>query len=438
MRVAVIGSGISGLASAYLLNPHTDVHLFENANRFGGHSHTVEADFDGVKVPVDTGFIVFNPLNYPNLVNMFDQLGVATQDSDMSFAVSLDGGRCEYEGSAKGLLVQPSNLLRPRYWSMFAELVRFYRTAPQAAFSGAANESLGDFIEREGYSEAFVCDHLLPMGAAIWSCTSQLMTEFPVRSYMRFLENHKLLNFIDRPQWRTVTGGSREYVSKIIAAIGAKAHKSTHIRGLHRVPGGVILNIQGEGEVFFDKVILAAHADQSLGLIDDASTLERDILSCFKFQPNRAVLHSDPRLMPRRKSAWASWNYVTGSDHDGGLCLSYWMNRLQSIDMAYPLYETLNPHVEPDPALIHGEFSYDHPLFDAKAIAAQTRLGEIQGLNNLYFAGAWTGYGFHEDGLKSAIAIARSLNVTIPWQTEVVAHSSHVSPLHDDGEREIA
>jgi len=438
MRVAVIGSGISGLASAYLLNPHADVHLFENANRFGGHSHTVEADFDGVKVPVDTGFIVFNPLNYPNLVNMFDHLGVATQDSDMSFAVSLDGGRCEYEGSARGLLVQPSNLLRPRYWSMFAELVRFYRTAPQAAFSGPVNESLGDFIEREGYSEAFVCDHLLPMGAAIWSCTSQLMTEFPVRSYMRFLENHKLLNFIDRPQWRTVTGGSREYVSKIVAALGAKAHKSTHIRGLHRVPGGVILTIEGEGEVFFDKVVLAAHADQSLALIDDASTLERDILSPFKFQPNRAVLHSDPRLMPRRKSAWASWNYVTGSDHDGGLCLSYWMNRLQSIDKAYPLYETLNPHIEPDPALIHGEFSYDHPLFDAKAIAAQTRLGEIQGLNNLYFAGAWTGYGFHEDGLKSAIAIARSLKMTIPWQTEVAAYPSHVSSLHDDGEREIA
>jgi len=438
MRVAVIGSGISGLASAYLLNPHADVHLFENANRFGGHSHTVEADFDSVKVPVDTGFIVFNPLNYPNLVNMFDHLGVATQDSDMSFAVSLDGGRCEYEGSARGLLVQPSNLLRPRYWSMFAELVRFYRTAPQAAFSGPANESLGDFIEREGYSEAFVCDHLLPMGAAIWSCTSQLMTEFPVRSYMRFLENHKLLNFIDRPQWRTVTGGSREYVSKIVAALGAKAHKSTHIRGLHRVPGGVILTIEGEGEVFFDKVVLAAHADQSLALIDDASTLERDILSPFKFQPNRAVLHSDPRLMPRRKSAWASWNYVTGSDHDGGLCLSYWMNRLQSIDKAYPLYETLNPHIEPDPALIHGEFSYDHPLFDAKAIAAQTRLGEIQGLNNLYFAGAWTGYGFHEDGLKSAIAIARSLKMTIPWQTEVAAYPLHVSSLHDDGEREIA
>jgi len=438
MRVAVIGSGISGLASAYLLNPHADVHLFENANRFGGHSHTVEADFDGVKVPVDTGFIVFNPLNYPNLVNMFDHLGVATQDSDMSFAVSLDGGRCEYEGSARGLLVQPSNLLRPRYWSMFAELVRFYRTAPQAAFSGPVNESLGDFIEREGYSEAFVCDHLLPMGAAIWSCTSQLMTEFPVRSYMRFLENHKLLNFIDRPQWRTVTGGSRQYVSKIIAALGAKAHKSTHIRGLHRVPGGVILTIEGEGEVFFDKVVLAAHADQSLALIDDASTLERDILSPFKFQPNRAVLHSDPRLMPRRKSAWASWNYVTGSDHDGGLCLSYWMNRLQSIDKAYPLYETLNPHIEPDPALIHGEFSYDHPLFDAKAIAAQTRLGEIQGLNNLYFAGAWTGYGFHEDGLKSAIAIARSLKMTIPWQTEVAAYPLHVSSLHDDGEREIA
>ena len=433
MRIAVIGSGISGLGASFLLKDNADVHLFENANRFGGHSHTVEADFNGVKVPVDTGFIVFNPLNYPNLVALFAHMGVPTQDTDMSFAVSLDGGAREYEGSVRGLLAQPANLIRPRYWSMLSELVRFYRTAPRAAFDGPADESLGAFVAREGYGEPFVADHLLPMGAAIWSCTSGMMLDFPVRSYMRFMENHKLLNFVDRPQWRTVTGGSRSYVNQISKALGPRGHKNTHITGLRRAQGGVVLNIAGQGEVWFDKVIMAAHADQSLALIDDATPQERDVLSRFKFQANRAVLHSDPVLMPRRRAAWGSWNYVTASDHDGGLCLTYWMNRLQSIDQAYPLYETLNPHLEPDPALVHGEFSYDHPVFDERAIAAQARLPEIQGSGNLFYAGAWTGYGFHEDGLKSAIAIVRSLNFAVPWQTEVAPYS-----VQQEEEREIA
>ena len=259
------------------------------------------------------------------------------------------------------------------------------------------------------------------------------MLDFPVRSYMRFLENHKLLNFVDRPQWRTVTGGSREYVGRIVKALGPNVHKSTHITGLRRAQGGVVLSIAGQGDVWFDKVILAAHADQSLALITDASDLESEILSSFRFQENRAVLHSDPVLMPKRRSAWGSWNYVTGTDHDGGLCLTYWMNRLQSIDQAYPLYETLNPHIEPDPSLVHGEFSYDHPVFDERAILAQARLPEIQGHENLFFAGAWTGYGFHEDGLKSAIAIARSLNIEIPWRNDVAAY-----PMQDEEEREIA
>ena len=316
---------------------------------------------------------------------------------------------------------------------MLAELVRFYRSAPRTAYDGPINESLGAFVARQKYSDAFVADHLLPMGAAIWSCTSGMMLDFPVRSYMRFLENHKLLNFVDRPQWRTVTGGSREYVRRIVAALGPNSHKSTHITGLRRAQGGVVISIAGQGDVWFDKVILAAHADQSLALITDASALEREILSSFRFQENRAVLHSDPVLMPKRRAAWGSWNYVTGSDHDGGLCLTYWMNRLQSIDQAYPLYETLNPHIEPDPALIHGEFSYDHPVFDERAILAQARLPEIQGHDNLFFAGAWTGYGFHEDGLKSAIAIARSLNIEIPWQSDVAAY-----PSQDEEEREIA
>ena len=433
MRIAIIGSGIAGLGASYLLKKNVDVHLFENANRFGGHSNTVEPVFGGTKVPVDTGFIVYNPLNYPNLVRLFAHLGVATQETDMSFAVSLDGGRREYEGSIRGLLAQPVNLTQPRYWSMLTELVRFYRSAPRTAYDGPINESLGAFVARQKYSDAFVADHLLPMGAAIWSCTSGMMLDFPVRSYMRFLENHKLLNFVDRPQWRTVTGGSREYVRRIVAALGPRSHKSTHITGLRRAQGGVVITIAGQGDVWFDKVILAAHADQSLALITDASALEREILSSFRFQENRAVLHSDPVLMPKRRAAWGSWNYVTGSDHDGGLCLTYWMNRLQSIDQAYPLYETLNPHIEPDPALIHGEFSYDHPVFDERAILAQARLPEIQGHNNLFFAGAWTGYGFHEDGLKSAIAIARSLNIEIPWQSDVAAY-----PSQDEEEREIA
>ncbi len=433
MRIAVIGSGISGLGASYLLKNHADVHLFENANRFGGHSNTVDADFAGVKVPVDTGFIVYNSLNYPNLVKLFTHLGVVTQETDMSFAVSLNGGRREYEGSIRGLLAQPANLTQPRYWSMLTELVRFYRSAPRTAYNGPANESLGAFVTRQGYSDAFVADHLLPMGAAIWSCTSGMMLDFPVRSYMRFLENHKLLNFVDRPQWRTVSGGSREYVRRIIAELGSKSHKSTRITRLRRAQGGVVITIAGQGDVWFDKVILAAHANQSLALIGDATTLEREILSSFRFQENRAVLHSDPVLMPKRRAAWGSWNYVTGSDHDGGLCLSYWMNRLQSIDPAYPLYETLNPHIEPNPSLVHGEFKYDHPVFDQQAILAQARLPEIQGHNNLFFAGAWTGYGFHEDGLKSAIAIARSLNIEVPWRSDVAAY-----PLHNEEEREIA
>ena len=437
MRIAVVGSGISGLGSAYLLNQKAEVHLFERDARIGGHSHTVDADFNGVKVPVDTGFIVFNPLNYPNLIAMFERLDVPWIDTDMSFAVSLRDGQCEYEGSLRGLVAQPANLARPRYWSMVSDLTRFYRTGYASAHAGPDDESLGQFLSRERYGRPFIEDHLLPMGAAIWSCSADTMQDYPVRSLLQFMENHKLLNFIDRPVWRTVKGGSREYVNRIVNALGGlqggHIHQNTHILGIRRGQGGVILNIAGEGEVWFDKVVMAAHADQSLALIDDASTLERDILSSFRFQPNRAVLHSDPLLMPRRRAAWGSWNYIGSDLVDDSLCLTYWMNRLQSIDESYPLFETLNPHREPDPALVHGTYNYDHPVFDERAVAAQKRLPEIQGLNNLFYAGAWTGHGFHEDGLKSAIAVARTLGVDIPWKTAVVSY-----PQQNEETREIA
>ena len=433
MRIAVIGSGISGLASAYLLREYAEIHLFETANRLGGHSHTVEAKFGEISVPVDTGFIVYNPLNYPNLVSLFDQLDVPNQTSDMSFSVSLDRGAIEYEGSVKGLLVQPSNLLTPRYWLMLSDLVRFYRTASQYASSGPTGETLGAFVARQKYSDAFVYDHLIPMGAAIWSADTAGMMAFPVRSFMRFMENHKLLNFIDRPQWRTVTRGSREYVNRIAACLGQNIHLSTDVVGLRRVEHGVLLSIKGQGEVWFDKVVMAAHADQSLGLISDAHQYERNILSTFRFQPNLAVLHSDPQLMPRRKSAWASWNYMGYDAAQNELCLTYWMNRLQSIDTAYPLFETLNPVLAPRDDLVHGSYSYRHPIFDAAAIAAQPALASIQGRDHLFFAGAWTGYGFHEDGLKSAVAIANSLGVEVPWDSDVIGYDAQLTQLQRAG-----
>ena len=435
MRVAVIGSGISGLSSAYFLNRNFDVHLFERDHRIGGHSHTVDADFNGVKVPVDTGFIVYNPLNYPNLVSMFAHLDVPWIETDMSFAVSLREGGCEYEGSLSGFVAQPGNLLRSRYWTMLSNLVRFYRTGYRAAFDGPADESLAQFLNREGYATAFVEDHLLPMGAAIWSCSAHTMLDYPVRSLLQFMENHKLLNFIDRPKWRTVKGGSREYVRRIADALGGedgdRIHLGTHITGLSREQGGVILSIAGEGDVWFDKVVMAAHADQSVAMISDATAAEHDILSSFRFQPNRAVLHSDPSLMPKRRGAWGAWNYIGGDGVDESLCLTYWMNKLQSIDNAYPLFETLNPHREPDPALVHGSYSYDHPMFDERAVLAQGRLANIQGTGDLFYAGAWTGHGFHEDGLKSGIAIARTLGVEIPWQT---AGEPYLQPPSDDRE----
>ena len=435
MRVAVIGSGISGLSSAYFLNRNFDVHLFERDHRIGGHSHTVDADFNGVKVPVDTGFIVYNPLNYPNLVSMFAHLDVPWIETDMSFAVSLREGGCEYEGSLSGFVAQPGNLLRSRYWTMLSNLVRFYRTGYRAAFDGPADESLAQFLNREGYATAFVEDHLLPMGAAIWSCSAHTMLDYPVRSLLQFMENHKLLNFVDRPKWRTVKGGSREYVRRIADALGGEdgdqIHLGTHITGLRREQGGVILSIAGEGDVWFDKVVMAAHADQSLAMISDATAAEHDILSSFRFQPNRAVLHSDPSLMPTRRGAWGAWNYIGGDGVDESLCLTYWMNKLQSIDNAYPLFETLNPHREPDPALVHGSYSYDHPMFDERAVLAQGRLANIQGTGDLFYAGAWTGHGFHEDGLKSGIAIARTLGVEIPWQTAV---EPYLQPPSDDRE----
>ena len=440
MRIAVIGSGISGLASAYLLSQKYETYLFEKDNRIGGHSHTVDVKTPEGVLPVDTGFIVYNTLNYPNLVGLFEHLGVVTKTTDMSFGISIGDGRCEYEGSLRGLLAQPSNLLKLSYWSMLFDLVRFYKTAVRHVANGPEGESLGEFISRERYGKPFVNDHLLPMASAIWSCPAETMMAFPARSFIKFMDNHQLLNFIKRPQWRTVSGGSCEYVKKITAALGDRVRTDVQINGLKRSGGGVMLNIEGEGEVYFDKVVLAAHADQSLALIDDASDQEKDIIGAFDFQPNHVVLHSDKALMPKRKAAWASWSYLKddGAEQGNNLAVTYWMNSLQSLPTKMPVLVTLNPNRTPDPDLVQGEYFYDHPVFDDKAIVAQGKLPSIQGQNHLYFCGAWTRYGFHEDGLMSAVAVAKTLGIEIMWDSPTPGYGDHAEDDKSLNERKLA
>ena len=445
MRIAVIGSGVSGLASALIMDKAADVDVFEKDTRIGGHSNTVDVETEYGTIPVDTGFIVFNPKRYPNLIGMLDYLNVASEASDMSFALSLDRGRMEYEGSAKGLIGQPSNLLRPSYWQMVSDLMRFYRQGMAAVDAGAVAETLGDFIARMRFSKAFVNYHLLPLGAAIWSCPADTMLQFPARSFMAFMENHQLLDFTGRPRWRTVSGGSRQYVQRILSQLKKPVRSGVHITGLRRQAGGVMLSIAGEGEVWYDRVIMAAHADQSLAMISDATDAERDILGAFDFQPNTAILHSDIRQMPKRRRLWASWNYRTGTSHkDIGhkdtehaasgkthdLSVTYWMNKLQNIRPDQPMFVTLNPIDPIAEDKCHAQFSYDHPVFDQKAMIAQNKLPRIQGQNGVYFCGAWTGYGFHEDGMASAVKVAKAMGFDVPWPSPTEADFEDVPLMH--------
>ena len=319
------------------------------------------------------------------------------------------------------MTAQPANLLRPRYWQMLSGLVKFYRTAVAESMCGPKAESLGQFIERCGLPKAYVNDHLLPMGAAIWSCSAQDMLDYPVRSFIKFMDNHKLLDFGARPVWRTVKGGSREYVSQISARLNDRIETKTKVNSVRRDAGGIVINVEGQGDIWYDKVIMAAHADESLKLMADASESETQILKAFRFSENRVILHSDDRFMPKRKRAWAAWNYL--SDDQDNLCATYWMNRLQHIDMSIPLFTTLNPTVEPLNTLVHADLLYQHPIFDKQSLLAQQKLAGIQGQNHVFWCGAWTANGFHEDGLKSAVAVAKTLNISIPWDSPTKGYS---------------
>lgn len=426
MKIAVVGAGITGLGAAWALSQKHRVTVFEAADRLGGHANTRNLSIEGRVCPVDTGFIVYNEINYPQLTKLFAHIGVETQASDMSFSVSLDRGRKEYAGSLPGLLAQPSNLLRPSYLGMLGDLLRFYRRAPAILEDASGRETtLGEMLDEGGYTRAFVEEHILPMGAAIWSSTLDDMRNFPARSFVRFFVNHGLLQLGERPQWRTVAGGSQEYVRRLSAGFRNRVRLKSPVTGLRRSAAGVLLRSPYDGEEHFDHVVLATHADQALRILgDDAGQREQEILGAFRYQENRAVLHSDISLMPRRRSLWSSWNYLaeTASQargSDAATCVSYWMNRLQNLPGNQPVIVTLNPLHEPVSDKVFGEFTYDHPQVDAAALRAQRNLPVIQGEQRTWFCGSYCGHGFHEDGLQAGLAVAQALGATVPWADEV-------------------
>ncbi len=427
LRIAVVGSGIAGLSCAWLLSQRHEVEVFEAEGRIGGHSNTVDAPCGIRQVAVDTGFIVYNEPSYPNLTALFQHLGVPTRASDMSFAVSLDHGRLEYAGTdLNGLFAQRSNLVRPRFWRMLRELLRFYKEAP-ADVAQCGDLALDDYLDARGYGRAFRDDHLYPMGAAIWSSTASDIGRYPMASFVRFCENHGLLKVSGRPVWRTVDGGSREYVRRLAEPLGDRIHRNESVLAVLREPGGVRLHTRsGALSRQFDHVVIAAHSDQALRMLPTPTADERRVLGALTYSRNLAVLHHDPALMPRRRSVWCSWNYLAGSGKSASEApptVTYWMNRLQPHlpqgPQATPLFVTLNPTGAPRPELLVHTEVYEHPRFDGAAIQAQRQLWSLQGQQNTWFCGAYFGSGFHEDGLQAGLAVAEALGgVRRPWNVE--------------------
>jgi len=423
MKIAVIGAGVAGLGAAWLLSGRHEVVVFERNGYLGGHSNTVEAEAaGGARRGVDTGFVVYNEPNYPHLSHLFRHLGVETQPTDMSFAASIDDGRVEYAGSdLNGLFAQRGNLLSPAYWGMLRDILRFNRDAKHALRDGSAEGlSLGAFLERGGYGARLADHYLLPMAAAIWSCPTAAMREFPALSFFHFFRNHGLLDLVDRPQWRTVTGGSRRYVERLAAGISGGARVAQPATVVRRDDDGVwVHTAQGAAERF-DAAVLACHADEALRLIEQPRPAERAVLSRFGYQENRTILHTDAALMPHERRVWSSWNYLaaTGAAGTERVSVSYWMNRLQRLDGARQFFVSLNPLRDPDPASVIAEMTYHHPVFDADAVRAQGLLAQLQGRDRLWFCGSYAGYGFHEDALASAVRVAALLGAEAPWPTE--------------------
>lgn len=429
-RIAVVGAGIAGLATAWLLSRRHDVFLFEANQYLGGHTNTVDVTLDGVTHPVDTGFLVFNHRTYPNLVALFKFLAVDTAASEMSFAVSLgdaaDPG-LEWAGTTPGaLFAQKRNLLRPAFWGMLRDILRFNRAAMAMARHGTdgaacagGEQTLAAFLVQGNYGRLFREAYLLPMIGAIWSCPTETMLAYPAVTLARFCDNHGLLQISNRPQWYTVRGGGREYVKKLAAGIRNIRIGEAVLSVTADADGMQLVTAKGAGR--FDDVVMACHSDQALRLLAQPRADLRDLLGAVSYQRNRAVLHTDIAMLPRARKAWAAWNYLAAhaatNRHPVGI--SYWLNRLQPLPFRRQVIVTLNPPREPDPAAVIAQFDYEHPVFDLAAVRAQKALAALQGRDGLWFCGAWTGHGFHEDGLKSALAVANAMGVRAPWQDRV-------------------
>ncbi|MRW83498.1 FAD-dependent oxidoreductase [Pseudoduganella sp. FT26W] len=411
MKIAVVGSGISGLSCAYrLIRAGNDVHLYEAGSHFGGHSHTVDVTMDGVTHGVDTGFLVFNHRTYPLLTALFDELGVSTAPSEMGFSVKVPAGGRMLEwagGDLDQVFCQRGNLLRPAFLRMLRDILRFNRAATALVHHGAPQISLGSYLDAQGYSTQFRQWYLLPMAACIWSCPAQQMLAFPLASFVQFCHNHGLLQVNQRPQWHTVRGGSREYVRRLLAAM-PRQYLNTPVQSVARDALGLTL-VSAQGGARYDQVVLACHSDQSLALLRDATDDERSVLSAVRYQPNRALLHTDTSCLPAQRKAWSAWNYQGSGGADPRVCVHYLINKLQPLPFEQPLIVSLNPIDAPRAECVLQEFSYAHPVFDEAAVAAQRRLHTLQGRGGIWFAGAWTGYGFHEDGLKSGLAVAAAI-----------------------------
>ncbi|WP_084151644.1 NAD(P)/FAD-dependent oxidoreductase [Thiomicrorhabdus sp. Milos-T2] len=444
-KVAVVGSGISGISAAWFLSQEHDVTLFEKNEKLGGHTNTTTLDLDGKSQPVDTGFIVFNTPNYPNLTAMFKHLQVKTQETEMSFSVTANQGELEYSGNnINTLFAQRRNLFSVAHWKMIGEILRFNKQAKQDlevnhfGTDAPLTLSLGDYLDNHGFSQRMRDYYLLPMAAAIWSCPLETMMKFPVGSFLQFFENHGLLNIEDRPQWESVVNGSEQYIKAIMANEPFAVQLSSPVTNVYKTDFGMAVCTPKGQEMVFDDVVFASHADETYQILDDDLKTDFELLSNFKYQENIAYLHSDLKLMPKRKLAWAAWNYLRDThSEESPVAVTYWMNLLQNFKTKTPLLVTLNPSQPPQKSLTHQRIVYQHPVFDSDAMTSQKYLSDIQGKHNLWFCGSYFGYGFHEDGLTSSVNLAKLWNIDLPWDKKASTKQTPEKPLENLSEDDL-
>jgi predicted NAD/FAD-binding protein len=419
LKISVIGTGIAGLTSAYLLSRRHQVTVFEANPVIGGHTATVDVDVDNRRYAIDTGFIVYNDWTYPSFIRLLDELGVANQPTEMSFSVNRQRGDFEYSGNnLNTLFAQRRNLFNPQFWRMLSDILRFNKEAEADLLGGRIDPAatLGNYLRRRGYGDYFIWRYLVPMSAAIWSASTQSILDFPLQFFLRFLKNHGLLSIDQRPQWRVVRGGSRSYLAPLIAPLQDRIHVATPVRSIQRKSEGVVIDSERFGAQQFDQVVIATHSDQALTLLNDASAAERTILGAIPYRNNTVILHTDASVLPRRRRAWASWNYHLGGAQQGHLqqdsaVLTYNMNILQSITAPETFCVTLNNDAAIDPEKILRRFNYAHPVFTLASADAQQRWSEINGVNRTWFCGAYWRNGFHEDGVVSATRVCAALGV---------------------------